>query len=289
MAVGVGLRAAGAATALVAAALAGCTATGPTSPQPSAPGTPQISARIVQYRTDEGSRTVNVQITNREKLPVRIAVAGLEWPGVTPPTAGNHARFGPGSTIDLPVTLGPFRCGDIDATTDPVVVLRLRAPGQAVRTARVTAGGRALLLRLRKAECEQRALARVVRIGYAPTWSAVSEPEPALEGTVVFRRRSLGRVAVVALDGIVLLDFRPTVQGRHPLLRMAPRQRVGRLPVTVSSSGRCDAHALGGSTQTFLLSAFVRSGAGPVQRVLLVPERPVQGRILAMVSRACEL
>ena len=282
-----GRRPAGAAAALVAATLAGCTAAGPASPEPSTLPTPHISARIVQYRTDEGSRTVNVQITNREKSAVRIAVTGLEWPGVAPPTSGNRARFEPGFTIDLPVTLGPFRCGDIDRTADPVVVLRFRGPGQAVQTARVTAGGRALLSRLRTAECERRALARVVAIRYAPTWSGVSNPEPALEGTVVLRRRSPGGVVVVALRGSVLLDFRPTVEGRHPLLRMAPRQPLGRLPITVSSSNRCDAHALGGSTQTFLLSAFVRNGAGPVQRVLLIPKRSVQGRILAMVSRAC--
>lgn len=58
-------------------------------------------------------------------------------------------------------------------------------------------------------------------------------------------------------------------------------------PVLLGSNGRCDAHGLGGSTQTFLLSAFVRLGNGPEQRVLLTPPGPVQRRVLEVVDRAC--
>lgn len=207
---------------------------------------------------------------------------------MVPPSRGNRARFEPGQTIDLPVTLGRFRCGKVDISSDPTVTLQVRADGRPVQTVRVAAGGRRLLARLRASECQRRTLGKVVAIDYAPHWSDVRGPQPAVRGAVVFSRRSPGEVSVVGLRGSVLLSFRPALPSGRPLLVMPPRQPMARLPVLVSSSGRCDAHALAGSTQTFLLSAFVRNGDRPTQRVLLIPDASAQRQILAMVSRACQ-
>ena len=277
-----------AAAMLTAVTLAGCTSTGPAAPEPSTEPAPDITARVIQYRLDEGTREVDVQISNADTAALRISVEGLDWPGVVSPSRGNRARFEPGQTIDLPVTLGRFRCGGVDVSGKPIVTLRVRAAGRVERTVRVAAGGRGLLTRLRASDCQRRALARVVDIDYAPDWSYVRDPEPGVRATVVFTRRSPGAVSVVGMSGSVLLDFRPTQPAGRPLLVIPPRQPIARLPVLVTSSGRCDAHALGGSTQTFLLSAFVRNGDGPTQRVLLVPDASAQRQILTMISRSCE-
>ncbi|HZG97964.1 MAG TPA: hypothetical protein VEY14_06850, partial [Nocardioidaceae bacterium] len=59
-------------------------------------------------------------------------------------------------------------------------------------------------------------------------------------------------------------------------------------PVLLGSTGRCDAHALGGSTQTFLLSAYVILGDAAEQRVVLTPPPSVQDQVLRVVDRACD-
>ena len=278
----------GATGVLMVMVAAGCTNAGPAAPKPSMLPAPEITARIIQYRLDEGTRGIDIQLTNADTTALRIAVKGLDWPGVVPPSRGNRARFEPGQTIDLPVTLGRFRCGDVDISRHPAVTLQVRGNAGPLRTVRVRAAGRALLARLRAQECRRRVLAKVVDIGYASHWAPVRQPQPGVRATVVFSRRSPGRVSVVSLSGSVLLSLSPALPSRRTLLVIPSRQQVARLPVLVSSSGRCDAHALAGSTQTFLLSAFVRLGDRPTQRVLLVPDASAQRLILAMLSRACQ-
>jgi hypothetical protein len=108
--------------------------------------------------------------------------------------------------------------------------------------------------------------------------------KPSLRGRLVMARRQAGQaVELRSLGGSVLIDLRPA--GDLVDLDVGAERAV--TPVLLSSSGRCDAHALGGSTQTFLLSAYVRLGDAPEQRVVLTPPPAVQSRMLRVVDRAC--
>jgi hypothetical protein len=59
------------------------------------------------------------------------------------------------------------------------------------------------------------------------------------------------------------------------------------LPVLAGSAHRCDGHARGNSSQTFLLSVYLRLGDAPVQRRILTPAEPDQVRVLAVIDRDC--
>lgn len=70
----------GATRVLMAATLVGCTG-GPAAPKPSRAPAPEVNARIIQYRSDEGTRDIDIQITNADTSVLRIAVRGLDWAG----------------------------------------------------------------------------------------------------------------------------------------------------------------------------------------------------------------
>ena len=58
-------------------------------------------------------------------------------------------------------------------------------------------------------------------------------------------------------------------------------------PVLMGSAHRCDPHALGQSSQTFLISAYVRLGTDPVQRVVLPLSTAERNRLTGILDRDC--
>ena len=104
--------------------------------------------------------------------------------------------------------------------------------------------------------------------------------------TLTRRPGADGTVSVVDLGGSVLLTLRPRDEGVLPL-RLGPARDVVRLGVVVGSAHRCDPHARGNSSQTFLLSVYVRLDGAPTQRVIVVPDKTTQGRLLALIDRDC--
>jgi hypothetical protein len=96
------------------------------------------------------------------------------------------------------------------------------------------------------------------------------------------------QVTVVDLGGSVLLDLRTRQKGLLPVSTADPR--VGRgIPVLIGSTHRCDAHALGQSSQTFLISAYVRVAGSPTQRVILIPDKADKARIQSVIDRVCHV
>jgi hypothetical protein len=95
-------------------------------------------------------------------------------------------------------------------------------------------------------------------------------------------------VRVVDLGGSVLIDLVPR-EGRRVLpellARGAPRAV---LPVLLGSAHRCDPHALGQSSQTFLISAYVRAGRSPTLRVILPLSTAERARLGGVIRRDCE-
>ena len=55
----------------------------------------------------------------------------------------------------------------------------------------------------------------------------------------------------------------------------------------MGSAHRCDPHALGQSSQTFLVSAYVRLEGRPTQRVVLPLSTAERGRLTAVLNRDC--
>lgn len=289
-----------AAAALVLPVLTGCPgepgpaadAPAATSPSTAAPS-PTLAATLTRYSQDVVSGVVQVKVTNEGSNPVVIDRVRVRWPGwYDRAYTRKDAVLEPGRTVDLPVPISRARCAD--STRPPrsrgSAQLRVQGAGDSTRRIRVPfSDARDLLTRVWSADCRSRALDRAVDVRFGRHWErAGTEREPALRGTVELSRLASDRaVRVTGFLGSVLLDVDPLGSLRRPLLRMPASRRTATLPVEVTSSGRCDGHALAESKQTFLLEAYVRDGRMPAATVVLVPPEPVQHRLRAVIDRAC--
>lgn len=171
------------------------------------------------------------------------------------------------------------------------VVVGLRAGTRVV--VRLDAPGRALLNRLYTRECDLARVRAVAGVSLAKTFSRVRVGGGfSLHGRLLVDRSHVPGtedvpLTVESLAGSVLLSFEPQ-RGETALPRTLEAGTGSlRIPVLIGSSNRCDAHALGGSTQTFLLSAFVHIGDEPTRRVILIPDRVGRRQSLAVIQDAC--
>jgi hypothetical protein len=85
----------------------------------------------------------------------------------------------------------------------------------------------------------------------------------------------------------VLLDLLP-LRRTTPVGVLAPGQRVLDVPVVIRSNGRCDDHALGQSSQTFLLRVGVRVGSTTTQ-LIVSPDDRAEARIKRQIDAACHV
>lgn len=241
---------------------------------------PEVSVTVLQQRVDEATRTVGVEATNHGTTPVHVSSVRLSGGGLDARATPLDTDLQPGLTVALRTSYGRPDCDD---RADPVVAT-LEMDGRVVELP-VDADGRQEVDRLLDVDCADHTLAATAAVRLAGPYRTVGRAEPQVQGRLVLQRRGAGpAVDVRSLGGSVLIDLRPV--GEVADLRFGAERAV--TPVLLGSTGRCDAHALGGSTQTFLLSAYVRLGDAPEQRVVLTPPPQVQSRVLRAVDRACD-
>jgi hypothetical protein len=251
---------------------------------------PEIQVSLDQPRSAEGTRKVGILVTNTGDTTFTIESVRLIWaPLPEAPTSPAGTEFPPGRTLDLFTYYGSPDCSGYPSppVEPPVAELRFAGTEQLV-TRRIDADGRAWLHRLYVAECQKAALRDAAQIRFLDTWHRIEVGgTPYLRGWIALDRVG-GRepVTVTSVFGSVLLSFDPMVP-RRPVAVLKGDQAALRVPVRIGSSGRCDKHALGGSTQTYLLSVFVRHGDTPAQRLILTPDAPTRARILHVVHDAC--
>ena len=192
----------------------------------------------------------------------------------------------PGQTAAFTISYGAPRCPRPDGPRPTLVAVvdgrRLRLP--------LRVEDPALLRRLHAKACAERRLetAVSVRLRLARTTVRVGGAEY-VPGAVVVRRRS-GSTAPLRVDdlgGSVLLDLRPRDRRAALPALLRPDRPVLVLPVLLGSTHRCDAHARGQSSQTFLISTYVRLGDHPQQRVVLPLSTAERVRVSAVVDREC--
>jgi hypothetical protein len=247
---------------------------------PREPSAPRLQVTVQQQRPDESTRTVGVEATNQTDAPVHVSAVRLTGGGLAGPTTPLDTELQPGLTVALRTSYGRPDCSDRQSP----VVAHLTIGGR-VASYPVDAVGRDEVRRLLAYDCPRIALARTADVRLTgPYREVVAGGRPMLRGRLLLTRRAAGApVNIRSLSGSVLVDLRPV--GR--LVDLSAQRARAVSPVLLGSNGRCDWHALGGSTQTFLLHAYVRLGDHPEQRVVLTPPRPVQGRVLHLVDRAC--
>lgn len=261
--------------------LVACTAQ---PPEPAPTPRARLVASVTQFRPDEGTNMLHAGVTNAGPGTVRVTEARVAWSGFTWPAVRVPATPVPaGQTAAFVVRYGAPRCTgrpgrpQLLATVDGVVrrlPLHVDLPG--------------LLGRLRRDACAARHLARTADVSLRwASRTAVRHGQEYLPGTVTLTRRSAGTpVRVVDLGGSVLFDLVPDRRGALPATMGARTARL-RVAVRLVPAGRCDAHARGQSSQTFLFSVYLRRGRAPTHRDAFIPDRAVQQRLLDLLDRAC--
>jgi hypothetical protein len=288
---------AGVGVLLFAAACSGDTSGAPPSPpsrstttQP--PPTPvRFHATLLQYRPDEGTNRVEVELTNRGKGPVTVRAVRISWAGVRhAPRTPKDTTYAAGQTIDLTTTYGIAVCGQTLPTDGPRAVVTLD-DGRTVEMA-LDRHGSDMLKRFRGHDCALQRLHATASVSLGTTFHSVRVGGTEyLRGSLVLRRPADGddstAVTVSTLTGSVLLTF--TAPPTSPLpATLQPGEDEIDVPVLIGSTFRCDDHGRSQSTQTFLLSAYVRLGTDRgLDRVIVVPDAHLRAQAQALMERAC--
>lgn len=279
------------ASALVVA-LGGCTGSSAERPRETAPSvaspspSPVWSAGFVQERPDQDSPFADVIVTSHATEQLRVTGLRLRWSGY-PARSWQPVdfRFHPGYTYGPDVRLPRPRC-DGGGADPPQVQLRIAHRSPAVVP--IDAPGAEGLRTVWERQCGEQRLLQAVHVDFGPSWRPVRRGgDPVLLGHLTARRgQSDAEVTLSETLGSVLLSFDPAGDDRVLLGR---GQNTGRLPVEVGSLGRCDAHALSQSSQTFKLRVWLRLDGGPEHSLVLVPAAPARAQMNSLIREACDL
>ena len=278
-----------AAAAVPLALLAGCSADRPPAPaSPTSTAPLRLDASVAQFRFDEGTRNLKAGVTNHSDHDIRVSRATLSWDGFAFPTVPlPDDAVHPGQTAAFTIAYGAARCGQPPAT-EPVLVavidgrttrlpLRVEDPGLLDRLhAKACAAQRARPGR-DACTCGSRRPPR--RCGGRSTsragWCSGTDPgRPRRCGWST----SAGACCSTSCRGPGAVRSRASSRRTREVLAF---------PVLMGSAHRCDPHALGQSSQTFLISAYVRLGTDPVQRVVLPLSTAERDRLTGILDRDC--
>lgn len=291
----------------VAAAVC-CAAVGCSNPPSSShrASVPAWHATFVQDRPD--AYTPNAQVTLRNNTSRRVLVRGvrMSWPGYAegdwqPADMWRECRDDHGrwecagwQSDQMPFDAGASHRIDIrllgpacqEAPTDrPTVELLFR--DESTTSAPLDEPGARALRQVWAWQCEEQRLLEAVDIRLAAWHRARHAGEPALRGAIAVRRGTTdARVVLSETRGSVLLDFERV--GEDGVL-MESAQRSGRLPFLVVSSGRCDPHSVGQSTQTYTFRLWVSLDGRPPQSLVVHPAPRVRRQMDRLIYQTCDL
>ena len=224
----------------------------------------RLDASVAQFRFDEGTRRLKAGVVNDGDRAVRVTQATIAWDGLAFPTVPLSDEPGaarPGRRLHDRVRRAAVRPAARRASrcwsrwwTVAAGGCRCasRTPGCCAGCRRRPAPSSGSTARSR---CDLRPADRTARVG----------GEEYLPADLVLRRRPGARTAVTLVDlgGSVLIDLAPRAAGARCRSGCAADRRALSVPLLLGSAHRCDAHALGQSSQTFLISAYLRLAGRP--------------------------
>lgn len=286
------------AATLVVVMAAGCDfgsggsgAAAPTTTPAVGPPPPDLHATLTQLRFNEGTRLINAEITNAGETEVHVTSVHLKAAQNEPLRATpKDTDFQPGRTIALATEFGDPVC-EATARDKPVFALGL-ADGGSIDVP-LDAAGIATLHRFNERECNLQAIAAIASVRLATSFSrAQVGGQQVLRGFLIVERPTDAGASgtfktplrIEEVEGSVLIRLVPD-HGSIPV-ELLPRQRDLRVPVLIGTF-RCDPHALGESTQTFLLSVIVRQPGDEAQRIPVVPGTSLQRQTSSLIERSC--
>jgi hypothetical protein len=275
----------------VVLAVFGCGSESGSEPRPRPWSNTELGASFIQFRPDEGTLHVAVSVTNKTRRTIDVTGVALRWSGVRnqPITPQDGGEVIPGTTVSFFIDLAGLSCGGGHERPKAYVVASGR---RAILP--IDKVGEGLLRDLWRRGCADDAVRAVADISLGRTWRAAGPTATAgLRGTLVMtRHRTAGGqpgplVTITSMTGSVLLDLVPVVH-RHPFGVLLPTQNSRAIPVIIRSNRRCDQHALGQSTQTFLLRVGVTTGKTSTL-IIVTPDRALRQQIGRNISTACKI
>ena len=239
-----------------------------------------LTASATQFRTDEGSTHLSAGIQNKGNHEVSVDRVRLRWPGLRGPWTRVDKTIAADDGIAFQLPFAPGNC----VATKEAPRLEMVVDGEPIKLPLAVDPG--LLDRLQHRLCGLERLAtnaavqleagRVSAAGYV---------------TAISVRRTSGEepVTLTQVGGSVLLRM------LAPDLPQSLSPTMGaesRIPLTIAATPRCDPHAQSQSSQTFLLSAYFRVGAGDAAedvRVILPLSAAVKADLQRVIDDSCGL
>ena len=258
-----------------------------------------LTAILWQYREDEIQGLLSVKTTNRSASTVTLEDLHLQWPGLTdaPPLA-RPTQFAPGVTFDLRVRVATAVCGDPPTLERPI------PSGDAVAIGRAAVDGAApveiaipiddeagILPKIYRRSCRDQRLAWAAELRFGDRWTPTTTPSggPAVAGTLELRRRqSDERLAITRINGSVLLSIDAASAG-DPVAILEPGEQAVSVPILVSQSGNCSAHALIESKKTFIIPIGFAIGDDEPTDYVVTFDVPARDVINPMINESCGL
>ena len=284
------------------------TGTATTATAPNLGASLGIGGSVSQYRRDEAARVVQLKaVAGPDTPPSRITSAQLRWVGMTPVSPIEaDAALTAGRRVDLPSPLGPAACGPLgdvapgDSPSAPpldggVIRLTLDVPGEGQAVSRTVEApllpeAEAPLRRIFEHDCQRQSMLRAVEVAFSPRWQrSDATGTPAAEGTLVLTRGATDRpISVASVNGSVLLGL-SLAEGGGAVERptMPPDRDRLEVPVRVAGSGRCDGHALGGSSQTYALQVAIGIGGAAPVGVTVSPDAAGRALLARVIADTC--
>ena len=141
-------------------------------------------------------------------------------------------------------------------------------------------------------DCQRQSVEYAAAVAFDPEWTdtTASDGRPAALGTLRLRRRhGSDPVTVTQINGSVLLSIAPVTPAAAGalLLTLAGNAADATLPVILTESGRCEAHALAESKHTFFLPVALAVAASPVVLIDVIPDDAAKIQLLKMINRSC--
>ncbi|MDR7321322.1 hypothetical protein [Catenuloplanes niger] len=246
-----------------------------------------LGAELVQHRTDQVTRTVKIQLSNRGATPVRVVRAELRSPSFT--------GAGPIDTDTLVLTgdvrtdirigygrgvcTGPAR----SLTAEPATaVLTVRDGDRTREVALPLPYAGELLTSLLRADCEQ---TEVARVATATLTGLAERPDGALDAVVrLTRTGGTEPVRMTELRGSILYTLTPVGERAG----LAAGQATADIAVTIDSN-RCDPHAVGEVKKPYEFPVWLAVGDAPAVHTLIEVPAAAQEILLGFVHRRCGL
>ena len=255
---------------------------------------PNLTARVDQYRAEEPLHQLRLTFGNREREPVLVETLQLISPDfkVLPPGQQNYA-LPAGGTIEvgLPTKYGPAVCrGEVPTVARPArAVLRIRTPnGSTADYSYPLADEHDLLGRLLRVDCEAQKIDSTVQLTYGNTWdiTTTAAGEPAVRTELSARLKDSGaKVELIRLRGSVLFGINAAAE---PIARLDAATPVIHAPLFVTKNGRCTAHELTGSQQTYIFRIWIAVDGGEPLSTTLNPNAKARQTLARLITTVCD-